>query len=247
MSFAYAIERLTQLVCRPAHHLYGQFTARPTPITLIDRPTEQTTSTTDAILAFLAGGFALALIRQRQRAPWKITLWTTAFGTLCLASVLGTVVHGFTLSEQTITAIWQPLNLSLAITIALFVTGVLYDRYGQRVAQRILPLMLLVAAGFFTYTLLRPGSFLPFIVYQSIGMLFALFSYGWLALHQHAPGAAWMSAGILTSIIAAAIQASRRVHVTLIWPFDHNGTFHLIQMPALSMLYIGLRKSLPAT
>jgi len=52
-----------------------------------------------------------------------------------------------------------------------------------------------------------------------------------------------MAAGILTSIVASGIQASKAVSFTFIWPFDHNGTFHLILIVGFLFLTIGLRSA----
>ncbi|MGH8658414.1 MAG: DUF6962 family protein, partial [Gammaproteobacteria bacterium] len=46
------------------------------------------------------------------------------------------------------------------------------------------------------------------------------------------------------TIVAAAFQANRNIELTLIWTFDHNGVFHLIQMTGLVALVAGLRAAL---
>jgi hypothetical protein len=214
-------------------------------IEFIDIPTEQTTAATDALLALLALGCMGAVWRERAHDRWKATLWTVAFATLALAAALGTVAHGFKLSPQIYDMIWKPLFLALGVVIALFVVGVIYDVWGQQAARRALPLLLLVAVGFFAYTQIRPGNFLVFVIYQGVGMLFALAAYGWLATRRR-PGAAWMAAGILTTMVAAGIQASGSVSLHLVWQFDHNGVYHLVQMPALLLLLAGVHKGLIA-
>jgi hypothetical protein len=53
-----------------------------------------------------------------------------------------------------------------------------------------------------------------------------------------------MAIGILVSIIAAGIQANKSVAMTVIWRFDHNGIYHLVQSAGLVLLVMGLRWSL---
>ncbi len=75
-------------------------------------------------------------------------------------------------------------------------------------------------------------------------MLVALALYGRLALTRRLPGAWLMVGGIVLTIVAAVVQATQLVSFTLIWPFDHNGVFHLIQIVALPVLAVGLRAGL---
>ena len=42
---------------------------------LIDSPTERTTSATDVILALLALGCCLFVLRVGRREPWKARVW----------------------------------------------------------------------------------------------------------------------------------------------------------------------------
>jgi hypothetical protein len=85
---------------------------------------------------------------------------------------------------------------------------------------------------------------LVFTIYEAVAMLFSLCGYVWLAYKDRLDGAVWMSAGILISIVAALVQASKMTSFQLIWEFDHNGTYHLIQIVGILFLLTGLRKSL---
>ena len=104
--------------------------------------------------------------------------------------------------------------------------------------------MLIIAIAFYAVTLIFPGTFLVFILYEAIAMTFALFTYGRLALRKRLNGAGLMTAGILISIIAAGFQASTGISIKLIWEFDHNGIFHLIQTVGVLFLIAGLRASM---
>lgn len=239
-----ALARIAQIARTSA-----TFHPPPGQIEIIDIPTEQTTAATDAILAVLATGCGLALLRERQRNPWRVGIWSATLGTLALAGALGAVAHGFKMPEPTNALLWRPLNLALGATIALFVTGVIYDLWGRRAATYALPVMLTSAGGFVLVTLVRPGTFLVFVAYQSVGMFFALATYTGLALRRYSDGRSlqgtgWMAAGVLTTIVASAIQALGRVSFTLIWPFDHNGTYHLVQMAGIGLLFVGVRSRL---
>jgi hypothetical protein len=213
----------------------------------IDIPTEQTTAVTDAILALLSVGGVLYLRQIGERDPWKASLWAWAFGLLALAAGLGAVAHGFQMSEAVNWRFWRPLNLALGLIVALFVVGVIYDLWGRVLAQLALPVMLSVGVIFFGITLLRPGNFLVFIVYEAVAMVFALGAYGWLAATGLLLGAGWLAAGVLVTIVAAAVQAGwdgKASPLTFIWQFDQNGLYHLIQMVGVVLLLVGLRMGL---
>jgi hypothetical protein len=45
---------------------------------------------------------------------------------------------------------------------------------------------------------------------------------------------------VATSLIAAAIQPIKRLRVALLWEFDRNGLFHLVQALGLILLGVGL-------
>jgi hypothetical protein len=55
-----------------------------------------------------------------------------------------------------------------------------------------------------------------------------------------------MAAGVLITIIAAVVQAGKAVRVTVLWEFDYNGLFHLIQITGVIVLTAGLRLALLA-
>ncbi len=210
----------------------------------IDIPTEQTTAVTDAILALVAITGAVYLYRSRGRDRWKANLWVWVFGLLALAAALGAIVHGFKMSPALHSLLWHPIKLSLGLLVALFVVAVVYDIWGRAMARRVLPAMVLVGAIFLGVTLIWPGSFLVFIVYETVAMLFALGGYTWLARRGRLEGAWLMAGGIFTTIVAAGVQAGKLISFTFIWPFDHNGVYHLIQTAGIVLILAGLRRGL---
>ena len=210
----------------------------------IDIPTEQTTAVTDAILAVMVIAVAVYLHRIGQKNRWKTTLWIWVCGLLALSAILGTIVHGFEISKAFQTFLWHPIYLSLGLLVALFIVAVVYDIWGEAIARRVLPIMVVIGVGFFGITLVRPNSFLIFIIYEAVVMFFALGGYIWVSYRGHLEGAWLMAVGILVTIIAAGVQASKAFSLTFIWSFDHNGIYHLIQMVAIALLGAGLRKAL---
>ena len=215
-------------------------------VEFIDSPTEQTTAATDALLAGMALAAAFYLLMIGQAQPWKASLWAWAFGFLALAAALGAVAHGIKMRDAVRKRIWQPLFLSLGLTVALFLVGTIFDLWGLAVARWALPLMIVVGLAFFGTTLLWPNNFFVFVIYEALAMLFALVGYIWLAFEGSLDGAWLMVAGVLVTIFAAGVQASNSISFTFIWQFDHNGAYHLIQMVGILLLVVGLRAALLA-
>ncbi len=70
-------------------------------------------------------------------------------------------------------------------------------------------------------------------------MAMAMSIYLALAIRNRFPGAAIMATAIALNIAAAVVQAGT-ITITLVWPLDHNGVFHLVQIAALLVLGRGL-------
>ena len=138
----------------------------------------------------------------------------------------------------------SPCFLSLGLVVALFVVAAAYDGVGPDTARRLLIPALVVGGGFYLITLLFPGTFLVFVLYEAVAMLVALALYVRLALRA---GERWpwlMVLGIGLNIVAAGIQATGSVRLNLGVPLDHNGVFHLVQMVAIVILVVGVGRSL---
>jgi hypothetical protein len=207
-------------------------------------PTELTTAATDVVLAVLAIVCAGYLWRLSEYDGWKVGLWCWVFGILAAAALLGAVAHGFAWSTRVWNLFWIPLFLLLGLTVALFVVGAIYDWRGLPPARASLPILVIVALAFFGVTRVVSGAFLVFVLFEALAMLFALVVYGYLAANGTTSGMGLMMCGVALNIVAAAAQATRAFSFTLIWPFDHNGVFHLVQMVALVVMTAGLRSSL---
>ncbi len=212
----------------------------------IKNPAEKTTAVTDIMLALVAFG-GIVFLRNLQLNSvglWKINIWSAAIGLIGLAATLGAVAHGVVLSRTLHHRLWLVLNMALSLAVSLFVVGVVYDLWGFKISLTTLPILLIAGLGFYLMTLIYPGIFFLFIVYEVVALVFALGAYIIIATHKVMPGAWWMAAGIFFSIIAAAIQTKKSIVLTFIWQFDHNGIYHLVQVLGLMFLLIGLRWSM---
>lgn len=210
---------------------------------LVKDPAEQTTAVTDIILSLVAFGGVLAL----QHSPvnsgelWRITIWSTAIGLIGLAAALGAAAHGLILKTILHHRIWMVLNLALALAVSLFVVAVINDLWSYELSRKSLPIMLIAGLGFYLTTLMYPGIFFLFIVYEGLALSLAFCAYVYLAAAGE-PGAGLMASCMLLSIVAAGLQTRKSIAFTLIWRFDRNGIYHIVQTIGLLFLIAGLLK-----
>ena len=201
---------------------------------------EQVTAATNLPLAILSLAAITKLYLRRHAHPLRAWLWIGMFGGLAIAASMGIFAHGLAFDTATRKLIWYLINGALSLTVAFFVAGAVLDRWGACAAGRAFPVLLLLSAGFFSYATFWSDSFLPFIIYEGIAMLFCLAVYLAITVQRPLAGARWMVAGVGITILAAALQATPvafRLGVTV----DHNGIFHLVQLPGLLCLLVGVQ------
>ena len=208
----------------------------------IDIPTEQTTAITDVLL-FVSGLIVTISVYHSGKKTdiIKTRIWVGAFGLLSLAAILGAIAHGIKMSSFANYIIWQPLNFFLGMAVALFAAGVIYDWKGFVLPRNLFLAIIATGILFYTITLVVPGSFFVFILYEAAAMIFSLIMYIYLWVQRKFPGALLIAVGILITMIAAAVQAINSISLTIIHKLDHNGLFHIIQIVALIFLLKGLK------
>ncbi len=213
---------------------------------LITSPTELTTSATDALLAIECAVIIALLLRTAPADRWRTNLWCSVFALLATASFLGALAHGLEMPTPMRTTLWTPLYLSLGILVLLFIMGAVADWRGKVAAKRLVPWGIGMSAVFFGLTALLGGTFMVFIVYAATILLSALAIYTFLAVTHRVQGAAVMALAILLNLAAAAVQASN-LSLHLVFPFDHNGLFHLVQILSTAILGLGVHLGMEST
>jgi Family of unknown function (DUF6962) len=205
--------------------------------------TERTTAATDAALGLLSLAGALYLTRAAPPS-FARRIWQVALFGLSLASGLGAIAHGLVLSDALREALWQPLYLLLGMTMALFVVGAAGAWRGEMTAKRLLLPLLGLALVFYGVTRAARGNFLVFVLFEAAALIFSLVVYLRLAYMRTRRGAGLMALALMVSLVAGVVQASGPISVRLVWAFDHNGLFHLLQLLGVTLLLLGLRLQL---
>ncbi|MGB3975133.1 MAG: hypothetical protein WBM02_12660 [bacterium] len=204
--------------------------------------TELTTAVTDILLALVCWIAVLKIVQSPARhiERQQAAVWAIAFTLMALAAIVGTVIHGFEMKPALQKWLDHPLYLFLGLAVSFFVAGVLIDLKRSALPIWIIAIPVVLGAAFYALTVIRPGSFQVFILYEAGALVFALGAYFYLWLRFQKSFSLWMMTGIALSILAAGIQASGSASVQMIWTFDHNSLFHIIQTVAIFVLMRGL-------
>lgn len=213
---------------------------------LVDNPVELVTALTDLVMAGVGGVSCFLIFRLKTAAYWQQQLWLITFGMFTLACVLGAIHHGIALSSSLYDLSWSAILLLLGTMVGLFVVACCHDLWGREIATKVLPAMIVIALGFFATSWWLGQDFRLFILYEALALVFAQVGYLYLAA-KGVPGSVALSGGIALTILAAIVQATRWVTLVPDYPFDHNAAYHMIQIPAVILLTIGIRRSLKAS
>ena len=202
---------------------------------------ELTTAATDALLTVVVVVGIAWLCRVVPPSPRR-TMWVRGLALFAAAGALGAFVHGFDLDAGTRALLWQPLYLTLGSALAFFSAGAIGDWRGDGPARRALPFLLALAVAFYLLTRLSGGKFLVFVIFEAAALFFALAVYLRLAF-KGKPGAGFVVLGLLLSLAGGVLQASS-LSLRVIWEFNHNGLYHLVQLVGVVFLVAGLRGTL---
>lgn len=211
----------------------------PLPLTRIEA--ELTTAATDLLLTVVVV-LGIAWLRRVAPASPRRTHWVWGLSLFALAGALGAFVHGFDLDPRTRQLLWQPLYLTLGSALAFFSAGAIGDWRGDVAARRSLPPLLALVVAFYLLTRLSGGKFVVFVIFEALALFFAIAVYARLAL-EHRRGAGLVLAGLVLSLAGGALQAST-LSLHVVWEFNHNGLYHLVQLVGVLFLLGGLRGTL---
>ncbi|MFZ5825775.1 MAG: DUF6962 family protein [Bacillota bacterium] len=198
---------------------------------------QPTAALTDLLLALTAFAMAWGALRHSVRTGSRRTRWwSLGYGLLGLGAFLGFLTLGFRTGLEPL--FYYVSRLSVGIAVLAMLTAVVESLVSPAAARRWRWLFLLAFVAYYGATL-AGGSFLVFILYSGTALVatLTLELYRWLGRRE--AGAGWMALGMALSILAAVLQAAK-LSFTLVWTFDHNGVYHLVQTVALFFLYRGV-------
>jgi len=211
---------------------------------------ELTTGLTDGLLALACALCGLALLRKRE-SPAKTTappaapapaeqLMAAFLLLLCGGLVLGGTYHVLpagAISATGMSAIWALTSAVVSAAFALLVATTLADLRGGGCLSPMWATALCCAAA------AGPGmssvllnSFAPLLVWEllCIGAHMAAHALLLVSAQQRRRRSLLVLLGDLCVVLGGVVQRS----AAEIWPFDHNGLYHLVQLPAVVLIWI---------
>jgi hypothetical protein len=200
--------------------------------------TEPMTVATNAVLAMLAFVFALRLAdRSAEEGSAAAGCLAAAMTATGLAALIGAIAHGTDPAHHAArrARVWSGALYMTGLIGAASVASVAF--FAARGSTR---WAILAFAGIklvvFIVRVARRSEFR--IAAADYGGALAILLVGAvvMAVRYHAPGMAWLIAGVLVSLVAGIVQARR---LALHRHFNHNDLYHVIQMAALYTFYRG--------
>ena len=187
---------------------------------------------TDYALAGVTVWLAVLLLRKDAVS---CRLWTLAFAALAVGAFLGGTFHGFQ-----VTWTWKPTVLAVGIASFGMLAGSAYATTSGNVRRALLAAAALKLA-FYEIWMLGHDDFIYVVADTASAML------GVAALHLlriDNPATRWILGGVAVSLAAAGIQAGR---VALHPNFNHNDLYHVVQIAAMLLYCVGIRRMRDAT
>ncbi len=197
---------------------------------------EPMTLLTDYALAGVTGWLGWLMSRAREVQSSRSS-WALAFAALTVAALLGGTHHGFApqLSENTLHWLWKATVLAVGTASFAMVAGSTIAATTGSVRKGLLAV---AAAKLALYSgwMLSHDEFIYVVADTGIAMAAIAVLHGWSATRNTDRASLWMLGGVGLSVLAAGVQVSG---FALHRHFNHNDLYHVIQIAAMALFYIG--------
>jgi len=197
---------------------------------------EPITMLTDYTLAGVTGWLGWLLFRVRDGQASR-SLWSLAFTALALGAALGGTYHGFApaFAANVHFLLWKVTILAIGIASFGMLTGSVIATTTETLRKMLLAF---TAAKLSLYSgwMLAHDEFIYVIADTGIAMALVAALHGWSAMRERDRASLWMLGAVGASALAAGVQASG---FALHRHFNHNDMYHVIQIAAMALFYIG--------
>ena len=204
-------------------------------IQFVESAIERTTAVTDLILAAEFLLFAIVFFKSASDKK-RAAAWSIPFLLLAAAFLIGAIAHGYQMPEKANRILWLLLAVGSAFGLAHLVSASVGEWKPAWYKKSVIG-MSLIAVIFIGITV-KFSSFTVYVVFIVVTMaLVALLNamcFGKSGNKNHI----LIIFGAVFTAMASLVQLIKSIHFVMIWEFDYNGAFHLVQI--LAGIFLGL-------
>jgi hypothetical protein len=197
---------------------------------------------TDLGLAILGGYLAWRLWRAPDGGP-LLRSGAVLMGGLASAALWGAIFHAFFPAGTTTIPgylVWAPVSLSIVVAATTMLALALRLLVPRLPPGMLRALALIYSIGFAAVALMVDQSFRSIVCFYVPALLLLLVAAAREAIRNRSAGWGPIALGLLISAGAAVLQ-QLRVSIHPVY-FDHNAVYHVVQVVALLVLYLGWRR-----
>ena len=204
---------------------------------------DMTTAVTDLINAAAALIPICWLIKQGL-AERRNRLWAAAYSLFALNSAVGFILHGFYLSDSLNIILWSILYVVLGLMLAMYVSSVRYDVFGEQGFDKFLRVSIIVSAV--VCVIIAAINVIDYHYSFPLFSAYCILNIG-IILSQlfrrikEDKRFAWYLAAIMIFVIGSVIQAINTIQFSLIWDFNHDSVYHFAMLIFLLVQFKGIR------
>ncbi len=201
------------------------------------RIAEPSTLLTDYTLAGVTGWLAWSLYGARESHRAR-SFWALAFAALALAAALGGTWHGFApaFSDIAVLLVWKATVFSVGVASFGILAASAFATIAGGARKSLLGF---AAAMLVAYSVWMVWHSDYIYVIADTVTAFILVAVLHLRVVAGDRPSRWILAGVGVSVLAGAVQASG---FALHRHFNHNDLYHVIQIAAMVLFYVGAKR-----
>jgi hypothetical protein len=200
---------------------------------------EPMTMLTDYALAGVTGWLAWLLFRGREGYRAR-ALWALAFAALALAAALGGTWHGFSpaFAALAVFLVWKVTVLAVGIGSFGMLAGSAIATTTGSVRKSLIAISV-VKLAIYSGWMVWHSEYIYVIADTGTALVLVAALHLWSSTHDRHHASHWILGGVGVSVLAAGVQASG---FALHRHFNHNDLYHIIQIAAMMLFYVGARR-----
>ncbi|MDH3441333.1 MAG: hypothetical protein OEM63_11320 [Gammaproteobacteria bacterium] len=200
---------------------------------------EPMTTVTDYLVTAVAWWLGAKLIARHGFGGGPAQLWGIGFLWVGLGAFLGGTSHGFAvyLGDPAYAAIWKATVYSIGLSASFAVAGSIGSSTVRDSSKRLLHALNVAAFAVYGVWMINHSGFVFVILHYVPAMTAIALLHVYAYLQDRAPHASLIIAGVVATLLGAAIQRSG---FSLHRHFNHNDLYHLVQVGSLVLFYLGV-------